>query len=511
MSRIAVKIFLAFWLTFFVVVTSFSVLPDVLRNQAGLQPLGTFQQRQLEQHHSQVRTIFRNRGLQGLQRFSQDIETNRGITFFLLDNDGKDLLDRAVPAAVLAFFKEGQQLGVPQMQLRERRMLLGPQAFVDMTPPATILLWLPMAASETPPLRNWWQGRYSGAQLGLGLLFSGLISLALALSLTRPLNRLERAASRLAQGHFDSRDIDAVALRKDEIGALAKEFGNMAKRLNAALEGQQRLLRDVSHELRSPLTRLQVAIGLASRRAGADSEASFERMETECERLNALIGEVLALARDGNSSAETVTRHFDLAVTLRALGADARFEAQANEKDVTLQLPEHLMMVGNEARLASAIENVVRNAICYTVPNTAVMLSATDSGDWICVTICDCGPGLAEEELSKIFIPFYRVSQARERETGGTGVGLAIAAQAVQWHGGKISARNRPSGGLEIEMRLPKTGRDSVNQINPFNGVHRKPPGQPKKTEPKFERSSPLSKDESQCGRSPHCSRTHLG
>lgn len=487
MSRIAVKIFLAFWLTFFVVVTSFSLLLDVLRDQEGLQPLGTFHQRQLEQHQNQVRTIFRNRGLQGLRRFSQDIETNRGITFFLLDDDGKDLLGRTVPATVLAFFKEGRQHGIPQMQLRERRMLLGPQASPEVTPPATVLLWLPMVASEAPPLMNWWQGRYSGAQLGLGLLFSGLISLALALSLTRPLNRLERAATRLAQGHFDSRDIDAVALRKDEIGALAKEFGSMAKRLNAALEGQQRLLRDVSHELRSPLTRLQVAIGLASRQADADSAASFERMEAECERLNALIGEVLALARDGNSSTETVAHRFDLAVTLQALGADARFEAQANEKDVTLQLPEHLMMVGNEARLASAIENAVRNAICYTAPNTAVILSARDDGDWICVRICDCGPGLAEEELSKIFIPFYRVSQARERETGGTGVGLAIAAQAVQWHGGKIFARNRPAGGLEIEMRLPRTGRGSFDQINTSNTAHRKASGQPKKSKPKSE------------------------
>lgn len=460
MSRIAVKIFLAFWLTFFVVVTSFSVLLDVLRNQEGLQPLGIFHQRQLEQHQSQMQTIYRNRGLQGLRRFSQDVETNRGITSFLLDDDGKDLLDRAVPAVVLAFFKRNRLLDIPQMQLREHRMLMGPQVFPETAPPTTLLLWLPMAAGETPPLGNWWQGRYAGAQLGLGLLLSGLISLALALSLTRPLNRLERAATRLAHGHFDSRDIDSVAQRKDEIGALAKEFGSMAKRLNAALEGQQRLLRDVSHELRSPLTRLQVAIGLASRKAGAGNEASFERMEAECERLNALIGEVLALARDGNSDTGSVARPFDLAMTLRALSTDARFEAQANDKEVTLQAPEHVMLVGNEARLASAIENAVRNAIRYTAPNTAVLLSAAVDGDWVCVKVSDAGPGLATEELEKIFIPFYRVSKARERETGGTGVGLAIAAQAVHWHGGKIVARNRPTGGLEIEMRLPKRGGD---------------------------------------------------
>lgn len=460
MSRIAVKIFLAFWLTFFLVVTSFSLLLDVLRNQEGLQVLGGFQQRQLEQHQSQAQAIYRTRGLQGLRRFSQDIETNRGITFFLLDDDGKDLLEKAVPAPVLAYFKENRQLETPHMQLRGRRMLLGPLAFPDTTPDASTLLWLPMAASEAPPLGSWWQGRYAGAQLGLGLLLSGLISLALSLSLTRPLNRLEHAATRLARGHFDRKAIDAVAMRKDEIGALAKEFSSMAGRLNAALEGQQRLLRDVSHELRSPLTRLQVAVGLASRQAGAGSEASFARMEVECERLNALISEVLTLARDGNSGTGSASRPFDLAMTLRALGADARFEAQAHGRDVTLQVPECLMLVGNEARLASAIENAVRNAIRYTAPNTAVLLSAEDNGDWICVKINDSGPGLATEELEKIFIPFYRVSTARERETGGTGVGLAIAAQVVQWHGGTIVARNRPAGGLEIEMRLPSKKAD---------------------------------------------------
>lgn len=461
MSRIAVKIFLAFWLTFFLAVTGFAILLEALRQQEGLQPLGVFQQRQLDQHLGQLQTIYRNRGWQGLRRFSQDVEANRGVTIFLLDANGKDILDRVVPETVLAFFTSTRGADTAKMQQREGRTLLGPKVVADTSPPTVLLLWLPMAPSDAPQLGSWWKGRYASAQLGLALLVSGLISLALSLSLTRPLNRLERAAARLGQGDFDSKDIDAVALRKDEIGALAKEFGSMAKRLKAALDGQQRLLRDVSHELRSPLTRLQVAIGLASRKAGAASETSFERMEMECERLNALIGEVLALARDGNVGHESVVSPFDLAVTLRALCADARFEAQANEKDVTMQLPESLMMVGNEARLASAIENAVRNAIRYTPPQTAAVLAADSTGDGVHITISDSGPGLPEDELEKIFIPFYRVSQARERESGGTGVGLAIAAQAVQWHSGKIVARNRSEGGLEIKIYLPRKNRSS--------------------------------------------------
>jgi signal transduction histidine kinase len=461
MSRISVKIFLAFWLTFFMVITSFSWVIDALRQQDGLQPLGSFQQRQLDQHQGQMETIYRTRGVQGLRRFAQDVESNRSINSFLLDQQGTDLLGRSVPAGVLAFFRANRALDTPHMQLLERRLLLGPQPFAQTMPPSTLLLWLPVAPSDAQPLASWWRGRYVGLQLGLGLLLSGLVSLGLALSLTRPLNRLERAAAQLAQGDFTRRDIDAVALRKDEIGSLAKAFGSMAQRLDAALQGQQRLLRDVSHELRSPLTRLQVAIGLASRQASPDSATSFARMEAECERLNALIGEVLALARGADSEAGHVGRQFDLATTLRALRADAQFEAQAHGKEVTLQVPENLTMWGDEARLASAIENATRNAIRYTAPGTSVALLARVHGDRVGITISDEGPGVAEEELPKIFTPFYRVSQARERDTGGTGVGLAIAAQAVQWHGGEIVARNRPGGGLEIEMRLPIHRRHS--------------------------------------------------
>lgn len=455
MSRIAVKIFLTFWLTFFLVVVGFSVMLQMLGSQEPVQPLGEFHRRQLEQHQTQIQTVFRNRGLQGLRRFTQDVEANRGITVLLLAEDGTDILNRDVPVSVKSFVASNRDAGVPLMQMRERRMLLGPVALQGVEPPARLVVWLPMAASDTSPLERWWAGRYAAAQLGVGLLVSGLMSLALSLTLTRPLNRLERAASRLAQSHFDTRDIDAVAMRKDEIGSLAKEFAHMARQLHGALESRQRLLRDVSHELRSPLTRLQVAIGLAGRQVGPDHVAAFERMELECERLNALIGEVLALARAGNDSQEHARCDFDLALTLRSLVADARFEARSAGKDVTLHVPERLVMSGNEARVGSAIENVVRNAIAYTPVQTTVSVAAARQGEGVCVVVTDGGPGVPEGELSNIFLPFYRVSQARERETGGTGVGLAIAAQAVQWHGGRIGARNGPEGGLVIEMHFP--------------------------------------------------------
>lgn len=468
MSRIAVKIFLSFWLTFFAVVVGYSVLLEVLNSQEPVLPPSEFHQRQLEQHQSQIQAIARTRGLMGLRRFTTDVEANRGITLFLLGDDGHDALGRSVPPAVFSFFEMNRSSGAPLTQTRERRLLLGPVALKGMEPAAHLLIWLPVAASDASPLERWWAGRYATLLLVSGLVISGVISLVLSLTLTRPLNRLERAANRLAQSHFDAQDVAAVALRKDEIGSLAKALAHMAERLHAALESRQRLLRDVSHELRSPLTRLQVAIGLASRQAGPQHLPAFERMELECERLNSLIGEVLALARDGNDSQALTTADFDLAATLSSLVADARFEAQSVGKDVVLQVPDELPMKGNEARLASAIENVVRNAISYTPVQSRVAVVASSQPQGIRVTVSDAGPGVPEEELSHIFQPFYRVSQARERDTGGTGVGLAIAAQAVQWHGGHIVARNRAQGGLEIQMVFPAGGL-------PHQRTHRKP------------------------------------
>ena len=459
MSRIAIKIFLAFWLTFFLVVTGFSVLVDLFRQQDHLQQIGTFQQRQLQQHIDQIHTIYQRRGLQGLQRFSQDIEQNRGTTLFLLDSAGKDLLNRGVPSTVQDFFVTNRHLNRPHMQLREQRLLLGPQNFADTSPPTQVLLWLPKANHEAFTLSSLWQDRYARWRIALGLILSGIISLILSLSLTRPLHRLKRAASRLGQGRFEMNDINAVAMRKDEIGTLAKEFSQMATRLHNALESQQRLLRDVSHELRSPLTRLQVAIGLASRQGVSDQQAmqvSFERMDAECERLNALIGEVLALARADSGIEQNTRREFDLVATLHALTSDARFEAQAHQKDVKLSAPQRLIFLGDEHALASAVENIVRNAIHYTRENTTVHIQLQNRAQGICITVKDAGPGVPEAELSKIFVPFYRVSEARERPSGGTGVGLAIAARVVQQHDGKIEARNHSNGGLEIAILLPQ-------------------------------------------------------
>jgi two-component system sensor histidine kinase CpxA len=257
--------------------------------------------------------------------------------------------------------------------------------------------------------------------------------------------------------------MDAAAARRDEIGDLAREFRSMAARLQSSMAGRQRLLRDMSHELRSPLARLQAAIELADREAGPGHHPDFARMENECRRLDTMIGDVLALSRAEQDEAALATQSFDLAATVLALVADARFEGQPQDKRILLESVEHLLYAGNERLLASAIENVLRNAVRYTPPAGTVTVVLQRRGDRLELSIDDTGPGVPAVELEKIFEPFYRVSEARERGEGGSGVGLAIAARVIRRHRGTICARNGASGGLEVVMSLPAGAAGSMS------------------------------------------------
>lgn len=453
MSRLGIKIFCWIWLAFILLLAGFALVVDHLSQDATLQQLGAGQLRQWQQTQERALGIYQRRGLDGLKRFAKDIHDNRGINFFLLDDDAHDLLGQEVPPSVRQYFMAQRHAGL-QMQKRDQRLLLGPAAFPDPALTGSVLLWLPVTDINFAPASRLWRGPHPVARLAVALAVSGLVSLLLALSLTRPLRHLQATARALAQGDFDTAEIDAAAKRRDEIGDLARDFRDMAARLKTSLEGRKRLLRDVSHELRSPLARLQAAIELADRQAGPENNLGFSRMENECKRLNAMIGDVLALSRADQDEAATAPQQFDLADTLQTLVSDANFEGQAQHKQVELQAPEQQQYLGHESLISSAVENVLRNALRYTPPESTVTVTLNKQSDRLEISICDAGPGVPEQELGKIFEPFYRISEARERQSGGTGVGLAIAARAAQRHGGKITARNRPTGGLEVVMVL---------------------------------------------------------
>jgi two-component system sensor histidine kinase CpxA len=247
---------------------------------------------------------------------------------------------------------------------------------------------------------------------------------------------------------------------------LVRDFDRMAERLESLVNAQSRLLKDISHELRSPLARLNVALELARQRTGPDAESALERIERESNRLNELIGQLLTIARleSGSDSLHKASIHLEELV--QEIAKDAAFEAQARHAHVDCVIVDECTVVGNAALLQSAIENVVRNATRYTRENTEVQVRLeavhSSSGLQAVVRVTDSGPGVPEESLKKLFTPFYRIGDDRGRATGGVGLGLAITERAVLLHGGTVCASNRPQGGLMVEIRIPAIGNKAA-------------------------------------------------
>jgi two-component system sensor histidine kinase CpxA len=247
--------------------------------------------------------------------------------------------------------------------------------------------------------------------------------------------------------------------RRDELAQLMRDFDRMAERIEALMDAQSRLLKDVSHELRSPLARLSVALGLARQRAAPETEGALNRIELEADRLNQLIQRLLTISRLETGTDGIRKTQVSLRELVEQVVHDAEYEAQGRRCGVSAEPTDEYVVEADPALLRSAIENVVRNAVRYTAAGTDVEIRLErrigDHGGEIAVRVIDSGPGVPEEALERIFQPFYRIDDARNRQTGGAGLGLSIADRAVRLHGGRVHASNRPEGGLEVEIRIP--------------------------------------------------------
>jgi two-component system sensor histidine kinase CpxA len=305
----------------------------------------------------------------------------------------------------------------------------------------------------------------------IGVITSGLVCYLLAWYLTKPIVRLRAATRQLAAGDLTARSGSPVSKRRDEVAGLVRDFDAMAERLEMLVKAQSRLLNDISHELRSPLARLNVALGLARQRAGVESADMLDRIELEASRLNELIGRILTLARLEDGEQTMPQTPVPLGEVVANVAEDAEFEAQERHCHVHTVIPEGDWGVrGNDSLLHSAVENVVRNAIRYTAEGSSVEIELTceertgGAADAV-LRVSDSGPGVPEDALGKLFEPFYRLDDARGRLTGGVGLGLAITERAVRFHGGKVRAFNRAQGGLMVEIRLPLIGRGQKHQV----------------------------------------------
>jgi len=268
---------------------------------------------------------------------------------------------------------------------------------------------------------------------------------------------LRETTRRFGVGDLGARVGGRAVRRRDEIGALARDFDAMAERIEALVGSQRRLLRDVSHELRSPLARLRVALELARDRAGTGAGELLDRIEHEAARLDELIGQLLLLERLEAGQPDVDAVAFDVSKLVGEVVDDASFEAAPAGREVLFELGPSVPTTGYPGLMRSALDNVIRNAIRHAPEGTSIEVALTEDDDGVSITIRDHGAGAPDEHLETLFEPFSRVADARERATGGAGLGLAITRRAVEIHGGSVTASNHPDGGLEIAIHLPAT------------------------------------------------------
>ena len=285
----------------------------------------------------------------------------------------------------------------------------------------------------------------------------------LSTMLTRRLGKMVRVSQALARGNLKAR-LPVRGNDKDAFDVLARSFNDMADSIENQLRHERRLLADISHELRSPLTRMGIAAELLERRRGEEERAAIiHRLEREVERMNELVAALLVQARErlsGRDEAGPV----NLGSLLAELAADFNFQGESERKTVRARLGQGLMMHGQAGLLQRLFGNLLSNAVFYTPPGGEAHLEAVLENGTMRVVIRDFGPGVPEDQLEDIFRAFYRVDGSRSRQSGGAGLGLAIAQEAALWHGGSIVARNA-SPGLELTVILPANGVDRKDAL----------------------------------------------
>lgn len=388
-----------------------------------------------------VASSLRHGGVAAVRELVAQWPPRRPFPVLVVDAEGREIMNRPVPDAALSLAEQRLANGGQGTGVRSVRAPDGTH-YTLFIPTNDLALRKRRLASR--------EDRFY-ANIASTLVASLLFSLGLAWYLTRPIRRLRAASRSLAGGNLQTRVSNEMGRRRDEFGELGRDFDYMATRIQVLVDAQRTLLHDVSHELRSPLARLQVAVGLA-RQQPEKAGTMLSRIEAEAERLDELVGEVLTLSRLEAGVTPAEEECLELTSLLEAVVEDAQFEAQAQGKAVRLVSGADVTVFGYGELLRRAFENIIRNGVRHTEPNTEVSVRVEQVDAHARIEICDHGPGLRQEDLSAVFEPFVR---ARGTAGQGYGLGLAIAKRAVQAHQGSIRAGNREHGGMCVQVDLP--------------------------------------------------------
>lgn len=481
MNSLFLRIVICFWLAMGLIVTG--VIVVMSRAEAGRsEALAAIDPSALA---TEARAVALADGLPGLRAWIRDTENEHPmLAVYIVDRRNDDLLSRELSELADDRIKAYRARTV-------RRYVDDPGYVEGMEPESTLraahrqawwnirrlylsdntryeLIFDPLF---TPGFGDFGHPNLPWLLLIFALTVSGLVCYGLARYLVLPLRDLQAGVRRLATGDLTQPSMGRASTRRDDVGVLARDVETMAARIRDLITMKETLLRDVSHELRSPLARLQVALGLA-RRGGERLPLQLDRIERECAFLEEMTRRILESAtleaRTGALHALVLDPIVDRVVD------DARFEASTRQIGVrVVRASRPLCLHGDAVALHSAIENVLRNALRFSPSGSEVVVAMKEqeesahahayAGAWVCVDIADRGPGVPHADLDRIFAPFFRVAAARDRNSGGVGLGLAIVAEAVRRHGGRVSARNRDDGpGLIVSLCLPVTGPDAT-------------------------------------------------
>jgi len=454
LGRLFVKVFLWFWFTVLALFGIFLASRLGTRLVPATDVIASFAPRVADE----AAHAYESGGPQEFEQFARGLTGKSGLELYLIDGYGKDVLSRVIPSDSLSIVRAARSDG----RILNRYGLRSHSSSYKFTSPSgrpyVLLVRAPLqpwkildtTAGGGPPL------------LGVGLLMVTFFCFWLTHHIVAPIQGIQSAARKVAAGDLSVRAPVEISKRHDELAALAADFDVMVERMSAFVRSQKDLLSTVSHELRSPLTRLIMSLALLRNQPPRESEELLQRMERDVERVDTLMGQLLTLSRLETGLSSEVSDSVDLSQLVQEVVADGDFEARSCGKSVTLQAEGGIVIEkADQQALRSACENIVRNAIRFTAPGSDVeVILKTEKmspSPQAILSVRDHGPGVPRELLQQIFQPFFRVKEPKgdPGANNGTGLGLAIALEAIRQHRGTITASNANPMGLEVKIMLP--------------------------------------------------------
>jgi two-component system sensor histidine kinase CpxA len=440
-----VTIFLWFCLT--ILVSTFLVL--LAASLIGSRPFGKrWMAMSQDLYAGSAIDFYTTGGGPALSRYLATIQKNSGIEGHLIDAQGRDVLGGGMPAHTVGVYRETQRAGHSAAHLGRYWTAASPAAGAG-----TGYIFV----MEAHPLHGFIDGTFLNSMLPRlvgGTLLVALFCLLLARHITLPIRVLESAAARMAAGDLSVRTLPAMRGRTDELASMGAAFDSMAERIETLLRTQREMLADISHELRSPLTRISVSLELL-RRGEVDV---LEPLQADLDRLNGMIGQVLELTRLELMEPRVASAQHELNVSMlvEEIVESTNYEGRAGGKTVTLASDGDFWVTGEDGALRSCVENIVRNALQYSPAGGEIDVTVgEETAGWLTVRVEDCGAGVPEEALARLFAPFYRVPGSAVQHPSGSGLGLSIAARAAARCGGMVTAENRKPHGLSVIVTLP--------------------------------------------------------